>query len=135
MQEIMNLMPNNTSAAENKTYTTGTLCFESGAYTVKTADGKVYGLDGVLPANCKEGDKIAVCVKGEGAEFYEDFGSSAEAEPNIKAMLRDKGLDSPFHPDAIMQGKETAFTEITAYMAKRIDLRGKTIVTLRCPNL
>lgn len=131
MQEMMDLTMKAThNAASEFCDTTGTLCFDNGIYSVKTFGGQSYPIDGALPANCKEGDKLAVTVSGDFAKITDNFGSSSEAEPNIKAMLRNYGLDAAFSADAMMQAKETAFTEITARMANRTDLRGKTIITL-----
>lgn len=132
MQEMMDSVLNITSGmVDGLTQTaTGTLCFDNGAYTVKIDGGNTVPTDGVLPANCKEGDKLAVLLKNGVARIIDNFGSSKEAEPNLKAMLRREGLDVPFSADALMQAKETTFTEISALMAKRIDLRGKTIITL-----
>lgn len=53
-----------------------------------------------------------------------------EAEAYIKALFRDEALDEPFGFEALMQAKQTAFTEITALMGGRTDLRGKTVITL-----
>jgi len=131
MQEMMDFVFNSNSTANTEIgNATGTLYFENGTYTVKTRDGAVYAVDGALPANCKEGDKLAFIISGGAARVTDNFGSSAEAEPNLKALLRDYGLDTPFSADALMQAKETTFTEITAHMANRTDLRGKTIITL-----
>ncbi len=134
MQEMMGFMLNNSAveadACSEIKKATGVLCFESGTYTVRTRNGDVYGINGAVPANCREGDRLAFTISHGVASITDNFGSSAEAEPNLKALLRDYVLDAPFSADAIMQAKETTFTEITAHMANRTDLRGKTIITL-----
>lgn len=53
-----------------------------------------------------------------------------EVDARIKEILHSEGLDEPFEVDALIQAKQTAFTEITALMGDRTDLRGKTVITL-----
>lgn len=87
-------------------------------------------LDGSLPIGCKEGDKVSLIRRSKGVRIAESFGSAAEVEPNVKALLKREGLNKPFDAEALMQGKQTAFTEIQGLMGTRTDLRVKTIITL-----
>lgn len=110
---------------------TGTFMRDGGA-AVLVVDGteQILPIEGLLPAGCKDGDKVAAFTAGGVAMISEVYGSSDEAEPNIKALLNREGMNIPFEAEALMQSKATAFTEISALIAKRTDLRGKTILTL-----
>lgn len=130
MQETMGLIENGKASGSAVRSATGKLCLKNGKYYVDTFGGESVLISESVPASCKEGDLVAAVIKENGATVTDCFGSSAELEPNLKALLRNEGLDVPFEADAVMQAKATAFTEITALMAKRTDLRGKTIVTL-----
>ena len=131
MQETMSFTENNgeNNGAVLKSVT-GRLYTENGKFYVYGDCGETIEVDGAVPNGYKDGDKVALDIKAEGVVFTENFGPSAEAEPNLKAMLRRGGFDKPFEADALMEAKAAAFTEITARMAKRTDLRGKTIITL-----
>ncbi len=131
MQELFeSFVEKNTLADTAVRSATGILNFSEGVYFVTTDDGENFPLDGALPAGYKESDRVAVVISNGVAKLTERFGSITDVEANVKAMLRRSGLDTPFEADAIMQAKETTFTEITAHMADRTDLRGKTIITL-----
>lgn len=132
MQELMEkaLFPNNFVADIADVPVVGTLYREKGETLLKVDGGDTLKVKDALPVNCKEGDRVAARAINGFAVVDETFGASSEAEPNIKAMLRREGLDKAFEIDAVMQGKQTAFTEIGALMAKRVDLRGKTIITI-----
>ncbi len=110
---------------------TGVLEGEAGS-TAFIADGtgERLSVTGFLPAGCRAGDRVCACADGEGCRVVKDFGSADEAEAYIKALLFAEGLDRPFGFDALLQAKQTAFTEITALMGRRVDLRGKTVITL-----
>lgn len=89
-----------------------------------------------LPAGCKPGDKVFGELgkyrtpSGMRVTIKESFGSAKELEPNIKALLREEGLDKGFESEALVQAKQATYDEITPYLSKRSDLRGKTIVTV-----
>ncbi len=110
---------------------TGTVCRKDGVLgAVLDGEGCFAVVDGILPVGCKEGDKVALIPREGGVRIAESFGSSGEVEPNVRALLRREGLDKPFDAEALMQGKQTAFTEIQGLMGTRTDLRVKTIITL-----
>lgn len=69
-------------------------------------------------------------IESENAAISKCQTCTDEADARIKEILCDEGLDEPFEIDALIQAKQTAFTEITALMGGRIDLRGKTVITL-----
>lgn len=69
-------------------------------------------------------------VEPENGANAKSQGCADEADACIKAIFREEGLDEPFEVDALIQAKQTAFTEITALMGGRTDLRGKTVITL-----
>lgn len=129
MQVIMENEVFRTTSAATQT-AVGTVCKEGGINYLKIDGKNTVTIEGALPVNCKEGDRVAAALAAGKAVVKEVFGPSTECEPNLKALLRREGVDTEFEADAIMQGKETAFTEIRALMAKRTDLRGKTIITL-----
>lgn len=109
----------------------GTLCAEGGKFYINTLAGaSVPALD-YFPIGCRVGDRVSATLGENGVYSVESsFGSAAEVMPNINAILSAEGLDKGFEADAVIQAKETAFTEITALMARRVDFRGKTILTL-----
>ncbi len=110
---------------------TGVLEMDKGVYTlVSDADGAVLPIEGELPFNCRVGDKV--CAEGAGGtcRVIKTFGSADDADANLKALFCAEGLDAPFDFDTQMQAKQTAFTEITALMGRRTDLRGKIVITL-----
>lgn len=109
----------------------GTLYMDGGKFYIKAKDGAVYPVQDYFPAPCRVGDKVCAALGADGVYTVTvSFGSAAEADANYKALIVGEGLDKGFSPDAETQAKETAFTEITALMARRVDLRGKTIITL-----
>lgn len=115
---------------ENVVYT-GILEAEKGVYTlVSDKDGARLELDGELPLGCHAGDIVCAVEKNGALRAVKSFGSADEAEANIKALFCAEKLDEPFDFDSLMQAKQTAFTEITALMGQRVDLRGKTVITL-----
>lgn len=110
---------------------TGVLVADGGVYGFLSDDtGEGLPVGGELPVGCRAGDKVCAEEKDGVLRVVKSFGSADEAEANIKALLCAEGLDEPFGFDALMQAKQTAFTEITAHMGRRVDLRGKTVITL-----
>lgn len=110
---------------------TGVLECEKGVYTLASdINGNVLVLDGELPFGCRVGDKVCAVEDCGVYKVVKSFGSADEAEANIKALFCAERLDEPFDFDSLMQAKQTAFTEITALMGRRVDLRGKTVITL-----
>jgi len=108
----------------------GTLVMDNGDFYIKGTNGAMLKVQGYLPGGCRVGDKVCAHPTEGGFEVKESFGAATEADANMKALLCGEGLSKPFTADALFQAKETAFTEITALMALRTDLRGKTIITL-----
>lgn len=60
----------------------------------------------------------------------ENLGSAKEFEPNVKGLLLSNNLDEPFSSAALLEAKQTTYTEISPYLTKRVDLRGKTTLTV-----
>lgn len=132
MQELMekNLHHINPGTIVGGSSVVGKIVRNGGKVLLKADGGKLFSIDEALPIHCKEGDLVSAVVGADTATVTAVFGSAAEQEPNYKALLCDNGLDAEFEPDALVQAKQAAFTEISALMAKRTDLRGKTVITI-----
>ncbi len=109
----------------------GTLYTDGGKFYINTLEGvSVPALD-YFPIGCRVGDRVSATLGADGVYSVDaSFGSAAEIVPNINAILSAEGLDGSFEADAAIEAKETAFAEISALMAHRVDFRGKTILTL-----
>lgn len=125
MEKRIIMLQNN----ENAIYY-GVLEADKGVYTLVTDGGERIELDGELPIGCRAGDIISAVCKNDVYRIVKSFGSADEADANIKALFSAERLDEPFDFDTLMQAKQTAFTEITALMGQRVDMRGKTVITL-----
>lgn len=109
----------------------GTLLMDEGKYYIKGLSGAAFPVQDYFPNGCRVGDKVAAEMGSDGVYTVTvSFGSADDAEANYKAVLAGEGLDKGFDLDAVIQAKETAFAEITSLMAHRVDLRGKTVITM-----
>ncbi len=111
---------------------TGRLGVENGISSVYTANFGALPAIGAIPESCHVGDIVLAMLNksADGVFISESLGSSTEPESNYNALVAGEKADIPFLPDAIMQARQSAFTEINTLMANRTDLRGKTIITL-----
>ncbi len=111
---------------------TGRLAGDSGSLSVITDGMGSLPVVGVLPEGCHVGDKVLCMLNrsADGVIVTESLGNAAEPEPNFNAILAREQANLPFLPEAVMQARQSAFTEINTLMANRTDLRGKTIITL-----
>ncbi len=113
---------------------TGKLAVDYGELTVIADDAKntVYPSAGELPEGMHVGDKIVGMLNkaGNAVIVTNTWGNAAEADSNYHALLSCEEADMPFSAEAIAEARQSAFREINTLMAKRTDLRGKTILTL-----
>lgn len=111
---------------------TGRLCGDTGTLTVAIDGGATLPAVGELPEGCRVGDKVLAMLNknSDGVIITESLGNASDFEPNYNAIIAREQSDLPFLPDAVMQARQSAFTEINTLMANRTDLRGKTILTL-----
>lgn len=109
----------------------GTLLLTDGKYYIKSLGGDTLPVNDYFPSPCHTGDRVVGELGTDGKYTVSmSLGSAKEAEANYKAILASEGLDEGFSLDAVTQAKETTFTELTALMGQRADLRGKTILTM-----
>ena len=108
----------------------GTLVMDGGKFYIKAASAFLPVQD-CFPAGCRVGDKVCADIGTDGVYTVSaSFGSAQDADANYKALLAAEGLADGFTPDAEIQAKECTFSEISSLMARRVDLRGKTVITM-----
>ncbi len=103
-----------------------------GGVSIVLDNGSTLPVSGELPESCHMGDKVLALLNEDSSavKVVHSFGSAADAEPNFTAIIAKEQADRPFRPEAVMQARQSAFTEINTLMSNRTDLRGKTILTL-----
>ena len=110
---------------------TGTVELKNGVYVfVSDEDGTETEINCGLPRGCRAGDLVCATERDGRIVVTEVLGPAADAEANIKAIMRRERLEDPFNFGAVLQAKQTAFAETTEFKKSRVDLRGKTVITL-----
>lgn len=84
----------------------------------------------------KEGDKVCGTLgrfktpSSMRVTVKENLGSAKDFDTNVHALLLSNRYDEPFTAAALSEAKQITYAEIAPFLAKRVDLRGKTTLTV-----